>query len=435
MQIIVPHEMADFDALAAAVAAQKLHPEAKIVLGRRLGREVKTYLALHKDRFPAVRVDEVDQSEVTGLVLVDFRRRARMGDWQELLERIDRGEVSVAVYDHHPASDDDLDGELVVVEPVGSATTLMVEEMRSRRLSVDVEEATLFALGIHADTGSLTYATSTGRDARALAWLYDHGVNLRVLTRYLEPPFSAGQRQALLALLEAVEIEQVAGLSVAFAAVSLGDTVDDLAEVTTEGLELLGSAALFAAYESRGKVHLIARSRSRLIDVASFVAPMGGGGHAPAAAGVVKDRNAAAVVAELRQALFAAPPRARTVADLMSSPVRTVPHDLPLVDLAESLETWQHTGAPVLRDGKLSGIVSRRDLERARADDRLGLPVSSCMTHKVVTTAPDASLEEALAAMERHDVGRLPVLKGERLVGIVTRSDLLAVLYAARKAE
>ena len=435
MQIIVPHEMADFDALAAAVAAQKLHPEAKIVLGRRLGREVKTYLALHKDRFPAVRVTDVDQATVTMLVLVDFRRRSRLGDWQELLARIDRGEVRVAVYDHHPAADDDLDGELVVVEPVGSATTLMVEEMRARGLAVDAEEATLFALGIHADTGSLTYATSTGRDARALAWLYDHGVNLRVVARYLEPPFSAGQREALLMLLEAVDTESISGLSVAFAAVSLRDSVDDLAEVTTEALGLLGSAALFAAFESKGRVQVIARSRSRLVDVAAIVARLGGGGHPAAAAAAVKDRDAASVIAELREALSSAPPVARTVADVMSSPVRTVPRDMPLAELAESLETWQHTGAPVLREGKLSGIVSRRDVERARADGRLGLPVSSCMTHQVVTTAPGASLEEALASMERHDVGRLPVLREGRLVGILTRSDLLGVLYAARQPE
>lgn len=425
MQLILPHEMADFDALAAAVAAHKLHPEARIALGARIGREVRAFMALHKDRFPTIRAKDVDPAQVTRLIVVDFRRRSRLGAWQELLARIDRGEVEVVIYDHHPASEDDLVGQIELIEPVGSATTLLVERMRAQKLEVDAVEATLFSLGIHADTGSLTYGGTTGRDAVALGWLLDRGASPRLIARYLKPPFSAAQRRALHALLDAVQTERVSGLEVSFALARLPRAVDGLAEVATEALDLVGSAALFAVFDLRGRVQVVARSRTRLIDAAQVVSAVGGGGHAAAASATVKHPDASKVFASLWDALAAHPPRPARVGDLMSSPVRTVAHDTPLSALSDS-------GAPVLRDGKLVGIVTRRDVERARAEGRLGLPVSSCMTQRVWTTTPEASLEEAVALMEEHDVGRLPVLRDGRLIGIVTRSDLLRVLYASR---
>jgi tRNA nucleotidyltransferase (CCA-adding enzyme) len=429
MQIVVTHEMADFDALAAAVAAQKLHAGAQIVLGRRLGREVRAFLALHKDRFPTVKLGDLDQAGVRGLILVDVRRRSRLSELAELLGRADRGEVEIHIYDHHPAADDDLAGSQELVERVGSATTLLVEQLRARRIEIDRVEATLFALGIHADTGSLSYAGTTARDALALAWLIDAGADPRLIARYLRPPFSPAQRRALGLLLRSVELESPGGLEVGFALVELSRVVDGIAEVTTEAADLIGCAALFAVFAFRGRVQIAARSRSPLIDVASFLAELGGGGHASAASASVKTGNGPELCARLREAVLARPPNPARVADLMSSPVHCVRHDAPLSSLLDSLRVWRHTGAPVLRDGELVGLVSRRDLERAKADGRLALPVSSAVSQPVVGTTPDASLEQALASMEQNDVGRLPVLRGERLVGIVTRSDLLRVLY------
>jgi tRNA nucleotidyltransferase (CCA-adding enzyme) len=158
---------------------------------------------------------------------------------------------------------------------------------------------------------------------------------------------------------------------------------------------------------------------------------LGGGGHATAASAAVKHLSASESLDSLRNQLIAEPPRPRRVRDLMSSPVHTVAPETPLAELADSLSRWRHTGAPVVRDGELVGIVSSRDLERA-ADGRMQLPVSSCMSQQPITVSPDASLEDAQALMEQHDVGRLPVLRGGRLVGIVTRADLLRVLYAGQ---
>ncbi len=432
LRIIVTHDIADFDALASAVAAQKLHPGSTIVLAKRLSRGVRDFLALHKDRFLFARATDIDQAAVTHVVVVDVRRKSRLRDFPLLLERVAQRDetLDVSVYDHHGASDDDLPVAHAVVEPVGSATTLLVEVIRERGIDVDPVEATLFALGIHTDTGSLTFAATSARDARALAWLIDRGASQRVLVRYLTTPFSEPQRRALASILDAVETEAVGALSVAFAVVALESAVDGLDVVVSEALALGEHPALFALFHVGGRrVQVIGRARSAWIDVGKSLAALGGGGHAPAGAASIKDVEPAVVRERLLATLREAPPRPRRVADLMSSPVRTVSVETTLQELGETLQLWRHTGVPVVRDGAIVGIVSHRDVERAARDGRLHLPVSSCMTHAVETTTESTLLEAALERMVARDVGRLPVLRDGKLVGIVTRSDVLAHLY------
>ncbi len=432
MEIIVTHDVSDFDAFSSAVAAQKLHPEAEIVLGRRLSRGVRDFLALHKDRFRFRRDSDVDLSQVHHLIVVDVRRKSRLDAFAPLLARIEEGDetLRVTVWDHHGASPDDLPGDRVVVDKVGSATTLLIEEMRARSIAIEPVEATLFALGIHTDTGSLVHATSTARDAHALAWLMDQGASLSVMNRYLTEPMTRAQRDVLASLLATATTVEIGGLSVAFATAETAKVIDGVDVVTSEALSLLGPHAFFGLFVAKRKVQVVARARSEWVNVAAALRGLGGGGHAPAAAANVKGMSAAEVRAAIEKALREDPPRPRLVSDIMSSPVRTVRPDLRLAELAESLRVWRHTGVPVMRDGRLAGIISRRDVEKAAQDGRLHLPVASCMSSDVRSTAPEVPLDEALELMEKHDVGRLPVMRDAQLVGIITRTDVLRFLYS-----
>jgi len=431
MDVVITHEMSDFDALASCVAAQKLYPGAVVVLGRRLAAPVRDFLALHKDRFETIRWNELDQGAVRRVVIVDVRRKGRLGPFAELLDRAARGEVEVHVYDHHAAGSDDVEASLEVVEPVGSATTLLIERMRAGGIEVDPVEATLFALGILTDTGSLTHGGTTPRDARAYAWLLERGIHLGAVARWLRPPLGDQQREVLAALLAAVRTERFAGVPIGFAIVPVPKSLDGLAEVVTTAVELEGHAALIALFEPPGGrgTQVIARARSPYVDVGDLLGEIGGGGHRAAAAARVKGRPAQEVEASLRAALAARPPRPRVVGEIMSSPVNHVRPEISLRELKASLRFWQHTGAPVVRDGELVGVVSRRDVERAERAGNLDLPVGGFMAHDVRTTSPDTTLEEAMREMVAGDVGRLPVVRGGRVVGILSRTDVLRVLY------
>jgi tRNA nucleotidyltransferase (CCA-adding enzyme) len=85
---------------------------------------------------------------------------------------------------------------------------------------------------------------------------------------------------------------------------------------------------------------------------------------------------------------------------------------------------------PVVDDtGRLTGMLSLRDVEKARRHGYPQIPVKGIMIHKVVTVPPETPLDEVQDLMVLKDIGRVPVVAGESLVGIITRSDLLGQLY------
>lgn len=434
MELIVTHDIADFDAVASAVAALHLYPSAQVVLARRLGRDVAAFLALHKDRLPTLSAAEADAQakHVRKLILVDVRRLSRLGHLPRVRARLREAgcPIEVHVWDHHRATADDVRADFERVEPVGSATTLLVEELQRRGVELDVVEATLLALGVHVDTGSLRYSGTTARDAQALSWLLSRGAKLSVISRYLRPAFSRGQLRALSALIGALRIERIKGARVGLAGLPYGYVVDGLDEVTSEALALEDLHALFAAFEVRdGAVQVIGRAREAWPDIGVVMRDLGGGGHATAGSAVVRASTAQQVLSRIEGEIAAADTRPDSVYQLMSSPVHSVAPHSRVAELASWLSRWGHSGAPVMQEGRLLGIVSHKDVERALRAERTDDPVSRIMSRPVVTTTPETTLDEALSLMAAKDVGRLPVVRHKHVIGIVTRSDLITALY------
>jgi CBS domain-containing protein len=91
------------------------------------------------------------------------------------------------------------------------------------------------------------------------------------------------------------------------------------------------------------------------------------------------------------------------------------------------------TTFPVTRKKKLAGIISRRDListhrVRSAIAQHNGTPVGDVMRKDVFTIAPDEPISAAAELIVKHDVSMLPVMDGERLVGVVNRHDVLRAL-------
>lgn len=133
------------------------------------------------------------------------------------------------------------------------------------------------------------------------------------------------------------------------------------------------------------------------------------------------------------------------VRDLMSSEVVTLGRDetLDIADRIMSLGRIRHM--PVVdADGRLCGVVSQRDLFRGALANALGLPkatqarllgallVREVMNSEPITTTPETPITEAAEVMLKRKVGCLPVLDGERLVGILTEADFVAHVVARR---
>lgn len=115
------------------------------------------------------------------------------------------------------------------------------------------------------------------------------------------------------------------------------------------------------------------------------------------------------------------------VRDVMTVGVVTVTSDTPLKEVASLLVGARVSGLPVVDGGKVVGVISESDLLPVREGASRG-PVQTAgdvMTRKVVSLVEEMTVTEAARVIQRHRVKRAPVMRGEALVGIVTRADLL----------
>lgn len=432
MDIVVTHKFADLDALASLVAARRLYDGAAALRNAQVSELSQRYLALHKDALPLTAADDVDPSSVETAIVVDSRKHSRLDEFTDHLEAADR----VVVYDHHPPSADDIPADEVHVEPVGACVTLLSEELRARDIELTDREATLMLLGLYADTGRLSFESTTARDVEAGAHLLRSGAKLPVVNRYLRDQYELEERKLLAELMFNTRDLDIGSATVSLAVVEIDDYVEGASSVVQHLVDMDGPEAMFAVlgFEGGSRVQLIARSRVAYIDVSEVAEQFGGGGHPSAAAAYCKDKTLEEVEAELTAMLESMEMDPTVVRDLMTSPVETIPREMSLEEAKERFERWEVTGAPVIEEGEVDGIVSRRDIERAEQGDRLELPVSSHMSQEPVTVAPDLSLEDALEMMTERDIGRLPILEDGRLIGIVSRSDLLDSMYGNEAA-
>ena len=93
-------------------------------------------------------------------------------------------------------------------------------------------------------------------------------------------------------------------------------------------------------------------------------------------------------------------------------------------DVLKILKRTGISGVPVLKDGKLVGIITRKDMLRKAEETQLGL----LMTRNPVTIGPDAPIGEAASLILEHKVRRLPVVDGKALVGILSVADLITAI-------
>ncbi|WP_404787260.1 CBS domain-containing protein [Altericista sp. CCNU0014] len=439
MDVVLCHRTADFDVLGAAVGCARLNPGTRIVLCGGAHPAVRDFLALYRDEYPLIERRSVSPAQLRTITVVDAQRRELLGLAAEWL---DLPHVEVRLYDHHIQAERDIAAQSVQIEAVGSTTTLIVELLRAQTLSLSVAEATVMALGIHVDTGSLTYDRATPRDAAALTWLMERGANQRAIATYIEPGFSAALQDLLGDALSQLKTQTVSGQRLAWVLLSTSHHVPGLSSLASQLMVLSESDALLLGhyYQTRSsqkdRFTIIARSRINGVDLTELLKPLGGGGHPQAAAATLPVGDPQPVLDRLVAQLAAQVPQPAIAADVMSSPVRTILPDTSIDRARRILLRYGHSGLSVVdAEGQLVGILSRRDLDIALHHGFGHAPVKGYMSAPVRTIAPETTLPEIEDLMVTYDIGRLPVLRDRQLVGIVTRTDLLRQLHHLKQGQ
>jgi tRNA nucleotidyltransferase (CCA-adding enzyme) len=418
LTVILTHDNTDFDALASLLGAAKIYPDALPVLPRRLNRNVRNFLTLCWDQLPFIQMEDLPKRPIGRAIVVDSQVLPAL--------RRMKDDVSVHFIDHHPLARELPPGATFSSEETGANTTIFVHKIKEQDIPLSSVEATLLMLGIHEDTGSLTYAGTTSTDVSCAAWLMDKGANVEVLREFLHYPLSEAQRRLYNELIEHSHTFELHGQAVIVATASAPHYVEEISTLAHKLQNLFEPDALFLLVDLGDHLQMVARSTTDDIDVGAITAQFGGGGHGRAAAALIRDQSMNESYARLLELLHAYVRPATTVRQVMS---RGVPHtltpDTTVAEAAGMMQRYGHEGFPVVENGRVVGMLTRREIDKAM-HHKLGNAAIKLYMHKgEIAIHPDDAVERLQALMMEYGVGQVPVVQGGKVVGIVTRTDLI----------
>jgi len=448
--VITTHQNADFDALAAALGAALLYPEGRIVFSGSLNPNVREFVSLHGESLPIVSLRLIDQAKIRRLIIVDTAEPERIGDLGQLCGRKD---VETMVFDHHQTENPQrpafVKGRNWVLSSDGAQATSMLYLLRERGVEISRLEATIFALGIHEDTGSLTYPRTTIRDAEMLAAAMRLGASQPLIERYLHSALTKEQRELLTRMVDVVKVERIGGIDVHVVALGVPAYVDGLSVIAHKLMELINAEILLQAVGMEDRVFVTARSRAGSVDVGALLQTVDGGGHAQAASAVVRGASPQDVIDRLVGALSQTDLRVPSAGDIMSRPVRFIDADTPVTEALVTAQRYGHSGICVREDGRVVGIVARRDLDKAIRHGLGHAPVKGVMTRNFAFARASTGIDDLRRIMVEKNIGRVPVVVDEAyddavatgsapvedVIGIATRTDVLAAYHGRWEQE
>lgn len=429
MRVYATHRGADLDGLAALMAAPLLHGPGLLVLTDPPQESARRWLEVHGERLPPLgRPGDVDPRAVDELVVVDTRRRSRLGDLAPAAGAARR----VVVYDHHPDAEDDLPAHEAHVRPVGAVATLIVEALAAAGIVPDAARATLLLAGIHSDTGHFVFPRTAPDDHRAAARCLEWGARPADVGEGLREVLTVPQVALLDQLVaDAFAVETPRG-PVHLARASAEEYVDDAAVVVDEARAVLGARVLVALLRAGRSTHVIGRGDGDVVDLGALLGALGGGGHPGAASAVVADRTQAEVFRDVTLRLERLALASLTADDVaLRDPVTAAPEET-VEAVAERLNAHRINAAPVVEGSRLRGVITRQQVEGARHRGFGGSPVSEWMNVEPETVPGDTPLEDLWRRSVEGGARLLCVVDGERLTGIATRTEVSrAVLGAA----
>ncbi|CAM9249917.1 unnamed protein product [Discosporangium mesarthrocarpum] len=352
----------------------------------------------------------------------------------------------VHVYDHHVEQTSDLKATNLVIEKVGSVSTIITELLEQKGLEMMDAEATLLALGVHADTGSLTFDSTTPRDARALAWLMERGASQQAIAEYGHAALSPEQQVTLTECFNNLNRTVLNGATVATSLLQLDSYVNGMARVAQNVLDVTNSdvfllGAHFPQRRGREPSHMIVigRARPRIsgVNLDELLSEYGGGGHPKAAAASLRldganlpsqePVSAVAVMQGLVDRIFVEQIKEIARAeDIMTAPVQTCGPNATMNEIGSILHNYGLRGMPVVDNNEhVIGMISVSKVEKIMKQGRGDELVKGYMMAQFDVADVKDPLHEVEELFVKNDLGRVPVVSEGKLAGLITREDML----------
>jgi tRNA nucleotidyltransferase (CCA-adding enzyme) len=425
VDVITSHINADFDSLASMIAAKKLYPDAELVFPGSQEKKLREFL----ETFHPVeikKIKDIDISKIKRLIIVDTKSPSRIGP---LAEVSNNKEIKIHIYDHHPISDNDIRGELERIENVGATATIFAEIIKENRIPITPMEATILTLGIYEETGCLLFSSTTERDLLAAAFLLKRGANLNIVSRFLKMDLTMEEFDILNELLKSSKELVIKGIRIKIAKAYCEDYLGDAAHLAHRLMDMEDIDAVIVILGMEGKILIVARSRVPELDVSRLMEEFNGGGHPKAASATIKEGSIDILEEKLLEKIKEHVKPGKVALDIMTRPVITIEWDRMIKDAESMMTRYGVNVLPVIKDGNYFGLISREIVEKALFHGFSKSKVMDFATTDAITVQPDTPIREIETAMIEQNQRFTPVIENGKVVGAITRTDLLRTLY------
>ncbi|MBT0664287.1 CBS domain-containing protein [Geobacter pelophilus] len=428
MDVITTHLNADFDCLGAMIAAHKLYPEALMVFSGSQEKSMRDFFL--KSSSYVLNFTRFKDLDLGKVTRLILVDCQHSSRIGRFAELLERPGIAIHIYDHHPESSGDIKMSGGIIRDCGSSTAILCRILEEREIAITPIEATLMMLGIYEDTGSLTFVSTTEDDFMAAAWLLRQGGSLSTVGDFMTQELTSDQVSLLNDLLKSLQSITLNGVEVSIAHSSVDYYIGDIAILAHMMRDMENLEALFLVVEMGNRVYIVARSRIPEVNVGDVLRDLGGGGHATAASATIKELTLIQVLSNLEKSLRQKVNPRRVARDIMSSPVKTMTADTLIAAARELLTRYNVNAMPVMSGNKMIGIISRRIVEKALYHSLGQLPVSEYMHTEFLRTSPDTPIQDIQEYFIRQNRRFAPVFAKEELIGVITRTDLLRSMYA-----
>jgi len=426
MEVITTHINADFDALACMLAAKKLYPDAILVFPGSQEGSLRDFFV--RSTIYVFEVERMKNVDLDRITRLVLVDTRQKSRIGKFVQILNRPGLDTHIYDHHPPSSEDIRGSVEVVKEVGAAITLMLGILRERDIEITPDEATVMMLGIYEDTGSLTFSSTTEDDFHAAAYLLSKGASLNVISDMVTKELTAEQVFLLNDLIQSATNYMIGGIDVVIATASADRYVGDIAILVHKLKDMENLDVLFALVRMEDRVHIIGRSRIEEVNMVEILVEFGGGGHATAASATVKDLTLIQCGEKLVRVLQETVKPVKFAKDLMTFPVKTIQATRRLSEAGELLTRYNINVLPVMRGEKLAGLISRQIIEKASFHGLGNRPVREYMTAEFSVADMTTPLTTIQRLIVDNNQRFLPVVEGGELVGAITRTDILRTI-------
>jgi len=424
MDIITTHINADFDALASTIAAKKLYPDAVIVFPGSLEKKVRDFV----DAFNPVEIKkmkEIQLDKVKRLIIVDTKNPDRIGQLKRLISKPD---IKIHIYDHHPIGKEDVRGESEVIKTVGAVSTIFAEIIRKKNIPLTPMEATILCLGIYEETGYLTYTSTTPEDLMAAAYLLKKGAALNIVSNFLKTELSVEEFSLLNEIISSLKEVVVHGIRVK---IGKGTTegFGDVAHLANRVMDMEEIDAIFLLIRIADKILIVARSRASELDVSRVLSEFGGGGHPTAASATIKDIPFDVLEERLVELLNKYVKPLKLAKDVMTTPVIVIQHSSKVKEAEDMMTRYGVNVLPIVKKDNYFGIITREVVEKALFHGFAKRRCEDFATTDAITVSSDVPVSDIERAMIEQNQRFVTVVEDSRIIGAITRTDILRALY------